>query len=337
MEKNNSRKFIIIGSAVLIILLIALFLALQNKAAKEGTVIQGNLRTTEVSLNSTLPGKILEVCVSEGDEVAEGETLVIMDSQALTAKKGQALAALDAANSQYESANAQYEKAKNGARSEEVIQAQAAYELAKKTYDRMDMLYREGAVSESAFDQAAAQYTAAAAAYDMAQSGARREDVAAAKSVADTAFGIVKQAEAALAEVESYLEDSTIKSPTAGTVTGVNVNPGELVSTGMPLVTVASAETPWVEVYVPETEIGMVRTGNSVKVSFLAYPGEEFDGTIVKVNRKPDFATKRATSNSGEFDILSYGVKIEIGETGKELFPGMTVIVDFGKDHAGKL
>jgi len=330
MEKNNPKKFIIIGSAALVILLIAAFLILQAKAVKESALIQGSLRTTEVSLNSTLAGKILEVCVSEGDEVGDGEALIIMDSQALMAKKEQALAALDAANSQYEAANALYEKARNGARSEEVIQAQAAYELAKKTYDRMEMLYKEGAVSESAFDQAAAQFTAAAAAYDMAQSGARREDVAAAKSVADTALGVVKQAEATLAEVESYLNDSIIKSPTAGTVISVNVNPGELVSTGMPLVTVSSAETPWVEVFVPETEIGKVRVGNSVKVKFLAYKGEEFEGTIVKVNRKPDFATKRATSNSGEFDILSYGVKIEIGETGKELYPGMTVIVDFG-------
>lgn len=331
MEKSDSKKFIMIGSISLIIILIAVFLILQGKTVNQDVLIQGSLQTTEISLNSTLAGKIQEVCVSEGDEVAEGDVLVIMDSQTLEAKREQALAALAAANSQYDAANAQYEKAKNGARSEEVAQAQAAYELAKKTYDRIKTLYEEGAASESAFDQANAQYQATAAAYEMAQSGARREDVAAARSAADTAMGIVKQAEASLAEVESYIDDSTIKSPVTGAVTGVNVNPGELVSTGMPLVTVAKAETPWVEVYVPETELSLIQTGNSVKMSFLAYPGEEFDGIIVKVNRKPDFATKRATGNNGDFDILSYGVKIDIGETGKELYPGMTVIVDFGK------
>ena len=331
MEKSSSKKYIIIACAVLAALLIAVFLILQGGAGSKGVVIQGSLKTTEVSLSSTLAGKVQEVCVSEGDDVSENEPLIIMDSQAIEAKKEQAQAALDAANSQYEAASAQYEKAVNGARSEEVVQAQAACELAKKTYDRMKILFEEGAVSESVFDQADAQYRAAAAAYDMAQSGARKEDVAAAKSAADTAMGIVKQAEAALAEVESYLVDSTIKSPVDGTVTSVNVNHGELVSAGMPLVTVASSENPWVEVYVPETEIGVVQTGSIVKVGFLAYPGEEFDGTIVKVNRKPDFATKRATSSNGEFDILSYGVKIEIGDIGKELYPGMTVIVDFGR------
>ena len=334
MEKRSFNKFILAGCAALVIILIVVFLFVQGKAADQATVIQGMLKTTETSLNTTIAGKIQEVCVSEGDEVMPGDIMIIMDSQTLLAKKDQALAALTAAASQYEAANAQYEKARNGARPEEVARAQAAYELALKTYDRTKALFEEGAIAESVFDQAQAQYIAASADYDMAKKGAREEDVAAAKSVADTAMGAVKQAEAALSEVESYLLDSSIESPVAGTVTSVNVNPGELVSTGMPLVTVASAETPWVEVFVPETEIGVIKTGGVVKLSFLAYPGEEFSGTIIKVNRKPDFATKRATGNNGEFDILSYGVKIEINETGKELYPGMTVIVDFGKTNA---
>ena len=48
------------------------------------------------------------------------------------------------------------------------------------------------------------------------------------------------------------------------------------------------------------------------------------------MNQKPDFATKRATNNNGDFDVLSYGVKIELVGAGKDIYPGMTVMVNLG-------
>ena len=51
----------------------------------------------------------------------------------------------------------------------------------------------------------------------------------------------------------------------------------------------------------------------------------------MRINEKPDFAVKRATNDNGEFDVLSYGVKVELTNMDKPLHPGMTAIVDFGK------
>ena len=53
----------------------------------------------------------------------------------------------------------------------------------------------------------------------------------------------------------------------------------------------------------------------------------------MNINRKPDFATKRATNENGDFDVLSYGVKVEVLDTDKELHSEMTVLVNFGNDE----
>ena len=55
---------------------------------------------------------------------------------------------------------------------------------------------------------------------------------------------------------------------------------------------------------------------------------------MTNVSQKPSFATKRATNENGSFDILSYGVKVEITDAPEELYSGMTVLVDF--DGSGK-
>lgn len=313
MEKKKVTVTVIV-LVLVIVLLCGIYAAVQAHE-KNKLVVQGSLKMTESTLNSMLEGTIEEVLVSEGDEVKEGDVLVRMKSDIVDAKLMQAEGAQSAAQAQADMADA-------GARSQEVAQAKAAYEYAAKMYERMKVLLQEEAIAQSTFDQAEAQYIAAKETYDMALEGARTEDKAAANA-------LVAQADGAVAEVNSYLENAEIKAPMDGIVSAVNVDKGELISTGMPVASVTSPENPWVEVNVEETQLGKVHRGDEVKVTFAAYPGEEFTGKITNVSQKPSFATKRATNENGAFDILSYGVKVELIDTPEELYSGMTVVVDF--------
>ncbi|HWQ78946.1 MAG TPA: efflux RND transporter periplasmic adaptor subunit [Anaerovoracaceae bacterium] len=311
---KNYRNMIAI-LAVILVLCAGFFLVRANLSGSGELIIQGNIKTEETDLNSKIAGNVDQVLVEEGGEVKKGDVLIVISSESIEAKKRQAEAAAAAAQ-------AQYDKALNGARSQEVAQAKAGYELAEKTYQRIKTLYEQEAVSANTYDQAFAQYTAAKETYEMAEQGAREEDKAAAEA-------LVAQAQAAMAEVQSYLDDTVIKALMDGVVTALNVNEGELVSTGMPLATLTSTEKPYVEINVKETDLGLVHMGGQVDVVIAAYPDDVFRGTIVKVNQKPDFATKRATGDSGDFDVLSYGVKIELDQTtDKEIYPGMTVMVN---------
>jgi len=316
MDIVKKNKNLIIIVVIVIALCVVFILVKTNLAGQDELIIQGNIKTEETDLNSKIAGIIEQVLVEEGQEVKKGDTLIIISSESIEAKKHQAEAAAAAAS-------AQYEKALNGARSQEVAQAKAAYDLAEKTYQRIKTLYEQEAISANTYDQAYAQYSAAKEVYEMTEQGARDEDKAAAEA-------LVAQAEAATEEVQSYLDDAVIKASMDGIVTALNVNEGELVSSGMPLATLTSKEKPYVEINVKETDLGLIHLGDEVEITMVAYPDERFKGKTVNVNQKPDFATKRATNNNGDFDVLSYGVKIELIQIDRDLYPGMTVMVNLG-------
>jgi len=317
MDLKN-RKYRAIGLLVLAIFLVcALYVMIQQENDEE-LVVQGSLKMEEINLNSKLAGIIGEVLVEEGDRVKAGDPIVSLSSEAVEAKLQQAEGAQAAAE-------AQAGKAAAGARNQEVAQAKAAYDYAQKTYDRMEALLAQEAISQSTFDQVQAQYTAAKEVYNMALEGARSEDKAAAQ-------GLVQQATGAVAEVNSYLEDSVIKAPMDGVVTSINVSEGELISTGMPLGTVTAMKSPWVEVNVKETDLSKVKLGQTVGLKIAAYPEARLSGKVTKVSQKPDFATKRATNENGDFDVLSYGIKIKLLNCKEVLYPNMTVMVNFEKE-----
>ncbi len=317
MDILRKNKNLVIIAGIILVLCIVFIVVKINMAGSGDLIIQGNIKTEETDLNSKVPGNIDQILVEEGQKVKKGDTLIVISSETIEAKKQQAEAAAAAAE-------AQYNKALNGARSQEVAQAKAGYELAEKTYQRIKKLYEQEAVSANTYDQAFAQYTAAKETYEMAEQGAREEDKAAAEA-------LVQQAKAATEEVQTYLDDTVIKAPMDGTVTQLNVNVGELISSGMPLATLTSSEKPYVELNVKETDLGQVHLDGDVEITIAAYPDDVFKGKIVNVNQKPDFATKRATNNNGDFDVLSYRVKVEMTDMDEDVYPGMTVMVNLGK------
>ncbi len=317
-KKALIQTLILIIGAALVILVFFKFTSVTKETEKANSLqIQGSVKLEEITLNSKIAGNIEKLLASEGDQVKQGDPIIQIDSSALQAKKLQAEGAVAAAK-------ATAQKASNGARTQEVAQAKAAFDYAEKTYSRVKALYDEGAVSANTYDETYAKYTAAQQTYNMALEGARTEDVSAANA-------LVAQAEGALAEVNSYLEDCIIKAPEDGTVTAINVEAGELVSTGMSLASLSSNKTPWIEVSVEENLLSNISLNQEVPVSLTAYPDKEFVGTVTKISQQPDFATKRATNNNGDFDVLSYRVTVTLKNLDVDVFSGMTSIVDFSK------
>lgn len=323
--KKKKITAVLVGVIVIVLITGGCWSFRSSAEEKNHFVVQGSVTTTEIDLNSKLAGNIGEILVKEGDSVKAGDVIINISSEAVSAKLKQAEAAKAAAT-------AQAKKAANGARAQEVAQAKAAYDYAQKTYDRMKTLLNEEAISQAAFDQVEAQYIAAKETYNMVAEGARSEDVAAAES-------LVAQADGAIAEVNSYLDDAQIKAPVDGTIVSINVNQGELISTGMPLATISTNEDPWIEVNLKETDLAKAQKGKKVALSFPAFPEKQWVGKISVINKNPDFATKRATNENGDFDVLSYGVKINIVDYDRELraglLSGMTAIVDF-EEFEGK-
>ena len=314
VAKNQLGSVILVGVVIVVVILAGIFIYSSDAQKDEAQIVQGSIETEVTDLNSKIAGNVAAVYVKEGDSVSKGDVLVQIDSTTIEAKLAQAQGARAAAQ-------AQAEKARNGARGEEIAKAKAAYDYARKSYDRMKNLLAEEAISQATFDQVEAQYIAAKETYDMAQSGARYEDIAAANA-------LVAQANGAVSEATGYLEDAKIKAPKDGTVTAVNVSEGQLISTGMPLITVTANIDPWVSFDIPETELKKLKEGQKVQLKIPAYENVKFEGTVTNISEKPGFAVKKATNKNGDFDIVSYAVKVAIKPSKYKLYSGMSVLLD---------
>ena len=343
-QKTLVVKIVLVEAAIVALaVLFSMYNSGRTSAQQSQTVIQGSVKMTEIDLNSMLDGYIDAVNVEEGDEVKAGDVILQIEPDIVQAKVkeaeaalGQARAGLAQAQAAHQAAQAVLAKAQNGARPEDIAQAKAAYDYAAVTYERMKPLYADGAVSANDFDGIEAKYLAAKAVYEQAQNGARPEDIAAAQAqVAQASAAIsqyqatIRQAEGAVEEATTYLNHAAITAPSDGVITAVNVEKGELISTGMALVSMRAAGEAWVEVNVPETSLSMVKQGQQVELFFPAYNEQRFAGTIINVSKSPDFAIKKATNENGSFDVLSYTVKIRLDDMTETLYAGMTAMVDF--------
>lgn len=311
-------------------------------------VVQSNVSMDESNINSLAAGKIKEVIVSEGDVVKRGQVLATIDSDAIIAQKNAVEASIETIKAQISSAEAakraaeaKLQETKNGTRQQQLDQLETAYKLAQSDYDRVKALYDIGASTEAELEGVKAKLDSAISQYDLAKEGATAETIAAVQAQVDqadagisAAEGQLKQAEASLAQVEVSLSYTTLTAPVDGVVTKVNVKNGDLVSSGMPVVVVTDTANPSITCNIKETELSKVKLNQEVSIKLSEYGDKTFKGKVVLINKNADFAMKKATNDNGDFDILSYGVKVEFEDLEKQnidLHAGMTAFVDFGK------
>ncbi len=218
---------------------------------------------------------------------------------------------------------------KSGSRAQEIEQAKANVsaqeaELAKvkQDYDRADVLFRNGAISASQYDMAKSAYDARRALYknalealSLTKEGPRKEEVR-------IAGHRVEQAKAQLAASEERLRDTVIYSPTDGIVLRKNVEAGETVSQGTPIVTIGDLGSPWVKVYVKEDKVGLVKPGQKVKVTVDTYKDRSYDGEVSYVSSEAEFTPKTVQTQEERVKLV-FGVKVKVRNVNWDLKPGM--------------
>ena len=291
---------------------------------------QGQMEAREADIAPKVTARISKVHVTEGQVIKPGDLLVEMDSPEVQAKLAQAQAARDAAQ-------AVAAKASNGARPEEVQmarlswqRAQAAAQLAKTSYDRVQSLFNQGLVSAQKRDEAQtnwrasdAQAQAAKAQYEMAASGARVEDKTAAAAQARQVDGVVAEVKAAEAETQ-------LRSPVGGEVANVLAKQGELSPQGVSVVTVVDLNDQWVVLNVREDQLQRfaMKSRFTARLPALANRKAEFEVYFQGV--LPDFATWRSTRGSQGFDARTFEVRARPVKPIEGARPGMSVIVEGG-------
>lgn len=289
-------------------------------------VIMGQAEATTIRISGKVPGRIASYRFNEGDQVKAGDTLVFLSTPEVQAKLMQVEAVKAAAE-------AQHAKAMKGARDQEVTaayemwqKAQAGLTIAKKSYDRVRNLYEKGVMSAQKKDEAEANYNAMVATekaarsqYEMAKEGARKEDKAAAAA-------LVNQASGALAEVESYVEESALVAPIDGEISERFPEVGELVGTGAPIMNIADLTDMWVSFSIREDLLSQVKVGNEVKAFVPALDNQEITLKVYYMKDMGTYAAWKATKTTGQYDAKTFEVRARLVQPVEGLRPGMSVI-----------
>ena len=325
--REKKERSLVVGLIALIVIIVVLALIGLFLLKPEPQIIQGQAEATQVRVSGKLPGRVVEFMVEEGQHVLGGDTLVHIHSSLVEAKLSQAEAMETVAK-------AQNKKVDSGTRVELLNsaydmwqQAQAGLTIAKKTYERMQSLYKKGVVSEQKRDEAEAAYkamvateSAAKSQYEMAKAGAQAEDKAAAAAMVAAAQGSV-------AEVESILSDSYLTAPTDGEISDIFPNVGELVSLGAPIMNVLKLDDMWVSFNVREDLLENLTMGAEVQAIIPALENKEVTLKVFYIRDMGSYAVWRATKVTGQYDAKTFQVKARPVEPVDNLRPGMSVLL----------
>jgi HlyD family secretion protein len=223
-------------------------------------------------------------------------------------------------------------KAQNGARKEQIQgafsvlqQAKAGFEIAEKSYNRVQRLYDEGVMSAQKRDEAYANYKAmeaqvkaAQSQYDMAVNGARMEDKLAAAAQVGRAKGAVN-------EVNSYIHETVQVAQMEGEVSDVYPKVGELVGTGSPIMSIAVMQDLWGTFNVREDQLNGLQVGTEFTVFVPAF-NKDIKMKVYYLKDQGSYAVWKATKANGQYDLKTFEVKARPVEKLEGLRPGMSLI-----------
>ncbi len=325
MKKSKS---LIIGAIVFVVLLFLIYTVwvISTPLPLE---IQGEVEATQINVASKLVGRIDSLAVKRGETVLKGDLLYVVSSPEIEAKLEQAQAVKQAAQ-------ATRDKAQTGAREEDIVaayniylKAQAAAEFAEKSFERISNLFAEGVVPEQKRDETetqmkAAQRTAEAAkaTWEMAKNGARIEDK-------DAAEALLLQAEGVISEVQAYLKERYITAPISGEIANIIAESGELVSSGLPVVSIVDLTDIWVTFNIREDLLANIKMGTEFDAKFPALGGQSIKLKVSYITVLGSYATWNATKTAGDFDMKTFEVRATPVEKVENLRPGMSAIVNW--------
>lgn len=338
---NRKRSILLV--VVLVVLLTAAGIWLWQRRSEpppDRILASGTVEATDARLGFEIAGRITSVRPREGDTVMAGDALAEIDRDELVSRREEARA-------QLASAEARLAELEAGFRSEEIAQARASVAAARdrladaeRDLERTRTLLEGGAVPEEALDKAELGRQVAAAQLDQAEQqlrllerGHRPEQVAAAR-------GQVEAARATVQSLAARIEKTTLLAPFAGVVTVRHREPGEVVASGIPVLTLLDRDDRWVRIYVREDRIGALRLGQRAEIRSDSDPGRAHPGEVTFIASEAEFTPKDVQTREERVRLV-YAVKVRVLEDPDyALKPGMPVDVeiplDGGSDRAAE-
>jgi HlyD family secretion protein len=295
----------------------------------EPLLVQGEVDATRLDIAARVDGRVKEIPVERGQNVPAGAVLVRIDNPETLAKHGQMTAAKAVADAQLANVLVGTRVEVVAARKAALERAQAAQVLAQKTFDRVQTLTGQGNAPQARLDQVTDNLheseravDQAKSAYDQAVNGYTREE-------REIARVNVEKAKADIQAVQSIIDQMTVYAPVATQIYQRNVEPGEYVSPGVPLVTLIDLADVWVHFDLREDLVKTLKVGDRFDVRIPALGDRSVTVEVKLIATKGEYASWRATRATGDFDLRTFSIRAYPVTPVPELRPGMSAYLDW--------
>jgi len=265
----------------------------------------GNFEATETVVSAQTPGALLWFTPMEGQQVAPGTLLGVIDTAQIALERAQARAQSSAVRSRVTESGRQIE----------VLAVQR--DFAKRAYERTRRLVAEHAATAQQLDQTEGEYRTLG------------QQIAAARVQQQSAAGDARASDARVAQLSDQISRSRVMAPLAGTVLATYARKGEFVQPGQPLFRIASLDSMTLRAYVTEPQLTQLKIGQRVEVS-VDRAGERLvlPGTVTWVASKAEFTPTPVQTRDERADLV-YAVKIWVVNRSGALKIGMPADVTF--------
>ncbi len=316
---------IIVGVVVAIVAALSVFYLLRP----EPLLVQGEADATRLDIAARVDGRVKDIPVERGQNITANAVLVSIDNPETVAKLEQMKAAMAVAQAQLANVLVGTRVETIAARKAELERAQAALVLAQKTFDRTRILTEQGNSPQSRLDQMTDSLheneravDQANSAYEQAVNGYTKEERAIAKAN-------VEKANADIQSVQSIIDQLVVYAPVASQIYQRNVEPGEYVSPGVPLITLIDLADVWVHFDLREDLLKTIKVGDRFNVRVPALDDRSITVEVRLIATKGEYASWRATRATGDFDLRTFSIRAYPVQPAPDLRPGMSAYLDW--------
>jgi HlyD family secretion protein len=326
MAANSFRHALALLGLVIGLGATAVYVYRPWEASQAPAAILGVAHQTEIRIAPEINARVESFHVAAGQTVRKGDILVALSSPELAAGVEQAKASLASANADRTNVYAGVRQEEIDTAAQDVRIAEANLALAQQQHERAAKLAAKDFASKQQLDEtieslgsAGATLSGVQAAYAQSKAGPTKEQ----RAIADAQ---VAYAKAALADIEAKLAKATLVAPVDGVVTLLVAEPGEIVSPGQPVLTLAPANERWFTFTVRENLLSAVTLGSPVRL--LTAKGDRIDAKVTELRPLGEFAVWRAARAVGDHDLNSFLLRADPDGEVRSMEPGMTVWID---------
>ncbi|WP_175621886.1 HlyD family secretion protein [Chryseobacterium schmidteae] len=296
----------------IIVLVIALIYLFQNKSPEtQKEAVIGMVDAEFVDVSPSLPGRVVELLVKEGDDVKEGQILAQMKTSEIETIQAQVSEAVTVAQNQLDKINrgVEPEVLKSAENLQQIAKQQM--DLMNKTYTRFQNLYSEGVVSGQERDVIYFKYKAAQKELETANLNVQLLQRGNNQELKNSAQAILNQAKGADQLAQEIKDNASIKAPASGKISTMISNKGEMVNAGYPMMTIQKDNSFFVKFNLRQNQMTKIDKGSTVKMKIPGCLPEEIKGTVVELAPALGYADWVPEKQNGEFELRTFRIKVK--------------------------